>query len=55
MLAMSDDIKFMAASRIRLCKDSRLPPCVSVGCRVVVPDIETCDFMAATADLDEYR
>jgi PAS domain S-box-containing protein len=25
------------------------------GCRVVVPDIETCDFMAGTADLDEYR
>jgi GAF domain-containing protein len=22
---------------------------------VVVPDIETCDFMAGTADLDEYR
>jgi PAS domain S-box-containing protein len=25
------------------------------GSRVVVPDIETCDFMAGTADLDEYR
>jgi PAS domain S-box-containing protein len=25
------------------------------GCRVVVTDIETCDFMAGTADLDEYR
>jgi hypothetical protein len=24
-------------------------------CRVVVSDIETCDFMAGTADLDEYR
>jgi PAS domain S-box-containing protein len=22
---------------------------------VVVPDVETCDFMAGTADLDEYR
>jgi GAF domain-containing protein len=22
---------------------------------VVVPDIETCDFMSGTADLDEYR
>jgi hypothetical protein len=21
----------------------------------VVPDVETCDFMAGTADLDEYR
>ena len=28
---------------------------LSVGCRVMVPDIETCDFMAGTADLDEYR
>src|SRR5262249_34443016 len=27
----------------------------STGCRVVVPDVETCDFMAGTADLDEYR
>jgi hypothetical protein len=27
----------------------------SAGCRVMVPDIETCDFMAGTADLDEYR
>jgi PAS domain S-box-containing protein len=27
----------------------------SAGCRVVVPDIETCDFMAGTPDLDEYR
>ena len=25
------------------------------GCRVVVADVETCDFMAGTADLDEYR
>jgi PAS domain S-box-containing protein len=25
------------------------------GCRVVVADIETCEFMAGTADLDEYR
>ena len=25
------------------------------GSRVVVPDVETCDFMAGTADLDEYR
>jgi hypothetical protein len=25
------------------------------GCRVVVPDVETCDFMAGTADLDESR
>jgi GAF domain-containing protein len=23
--------------------------------RVVVPDIETCDFMAGTSNLDEYR
>jgi GAF domain-containing protein len=28
---------------------------LSSGCRVVVPDIETCDFMAGTPDLDEYR
>jgi PAS domain S-box-containing protein len=28
---------------------------LSSGCRVVVPDIETCEFMAGTADLDEYR
>ena len=27
----------------------------SAGCRVVVPDIETCDVMAGTPDLDEYR
>src|SRR5215831_16909621 len=27
----------------------------SAGCRVVVPDIETCDFMAGTPDLDESR
>jgi hypothetical protein len=30
-------------------------PSLSVGCRVVVPDIETRDFMAGTADLDKYR
>jgi PAS domain-containing protein len=28
---------------------------LSTGCRVVVPDIETCEYMAGTADLDEYR
>jgi PAS domain S-box-containing protein len=28
---------------------------LSSGCRVAVPDIETCEFMAGTADLDEYR
>lgn len=28
---------------------------LSTGCRVTVPDIETCDFMAGTADLDECR
>jgi PAS domain S-box-containing protein len=27
----------------------------SSGCRVVVPDTETCALMAGTADLDEYR
>ena len=27
----------------------------SAGCRVVVPDIETCDVMVGTPDLDEYR
>jgi PAS domain S-box-containing protein len=25
------------------------------GCRVVVPNVETCNFMAGTADLEEYR
>jgi PAS domain S-box-containing protein len=28
---------------------------LSSGCRVVVTNIETCDFMVGTADLDEYR
>src|SRR5215471_13417727 len=28
---------------------------LTAGSRVVVPDIETCDFMAGTPDLDEYR
>jgi PAS domain S-box-containing protein len=28
---------------------------LSTGCRVVVPDVETSDLMAGTADLDEYR
>ena len=28
---------------------------LSAKCRVVVPDIETCDSMAGTPDLDEYR
>ena len=28
---------------------------LTAGSRVVVPDIETCDFMADTADLVEYR
>ena len=28
---------------------------LSVGCRVVVADIETCDSLAGTCDLDEYR
>ena len=28
---------------------------LSAGCRVVVPDIEACDFIAGAADLDEYR
>src|ERR1700751_2851625 len=27
----------------------------ATGARVVVPDVDTCDFMAGTADLDEYR
>jgi GAF domain-containing protein len=27
----------------------------SSGCRVVAADVETCDFMAGTVDLDEYR
>jgi PAS domain S-box-containing protein len=28
---------------------------LSTGCRVMVSDIETCDFMVGTPDLDEYR
>jgi PAS domain S-box-containing protein len=28
---------------------------LATGARVVVPDVDTCDFMAGTADLDEYR
>jgi PAS domain S-box-containing protein len=28
---------------------------LSAGCRVVVPDIEACDLMSGTTDLDEYR
>src|SRR5262249_36139962 len=28
---------------------------LSVGHRVMVPDVEACDFMAGTADLDAYR
>jgi len=28
---------------------------LSTGCRVVVPDIQTCEFVAGTADLNEYR
>jgi len=28
---------------------------LSSGCRVIVPDTETCDFMAGTAHLDEFR
>jgi PAS domain S-box-containing protein len=28
---------------------------LATGSRVVVPDVDACDFMARTADLDEYR
>jgi PAS domain S-box-containing protein len=28
---------------------------LATGSRVVVPDVDVCDFMAGTADLDEYR
>jgi PAS domain S-box-containing protein len=28
---------------------------LSTGCRMVAADIETCEFMAGTADLEEYR
>ena len=28
---------------------------LSAGSRIVVPDTDTCDFMAGTSDLDEYR
>src|SRR5262249_56740037 len=33
-------------------------PCglvLSAGCRIIVPDVETCEFMAGTSDLEEYR
>jgi hypothetical protein len=51
MLAISDDISVEDT----VMQGFEVAPCLSVGCRVVVPDIETCDFMAGTADLDEYR
>jgi hypothetical protein len=28
---------------------------LAMACRVVVPDVDTCDFMEGTSDLDEYR
>ena len=28
---------------------------LSAGARIVVPDVEACDFMAGTGDLDAYR
>jgi GAF domain-containing protein len=43
----SDLLKFRSASTCGLV--------FSTGARVVVPDVETCDFMAGTSDLDEYR
>jgi PAS domain-containing protein len=41
-----DRVQFRSASTCGLA--------FSTGARVVVPDVETCDFMAGTSDLDEY-
>jgi PAS domain S-box-containing protein len=41
--------------RVRFSSASTCGLALSAGCRVVVPDVETCDVIAGTADLDAYR
>src|SRR5262249_41535094 len=41
--------------RVRLDSASSCGLALSAGCRVIVPDTETCDFMPGTADLAAYR
>jgi len=41
--------------RVRFDSASTCGLALSAGCRIIVPDVETCDFMAGTSDLDEYR
>src|SRR5262249_25840717 len=41
--------------RVRFNSASTCGLALSAGSRIIVPDIETCDFMAGTSDLDEYR
>lgn len=40
---------------VRLDSGSTCGQALSAGTRVVVPDVEACDVMAGTADLDSYR
>jgi PAS domain S-box-containing protein len=40
---------------VRLASGSTCGMALSAGCRVVVPDIETCEAMAGTGDLTAYR
>jgi PAS domain S-box-containing protein len=40
---------------VRLDSASSCGLALSAGARIVVPDVEACDFMAGTADLDAYR
>jgi PAS domain S-box-containing protein len=41
--------------RVRFNSSSTCGLALSAGCRVVVPDVETCDVIAGTADLVAYR
>src|SRR5262249_16263273 len=41
--------------RVHLNSASSCGVAMSAGCRVTVPDIEACDFMAGTGDLDAAR
>jgi GAF domain-containing protein len=40
---------------VRLDSASSCGLALSAGARIVVPDVEACDFMAGTGDLDAYR
>jgi PAS domain S-box-containing protein len=40
---------------VRLDSGSTCGMALSAGCRVIVPDIEACEAMVGTADLDAYR